>query len=225
MKRFIFPLILLAFSSIVAAQDATPFTDEKNTEPSAIASPAPEPVASDTQDAVRSSVPGQGTSSFEFPDRSKRLKRYLKNAFGPTAYIGPAVSATFQTIGENPPEWEKNGKGFARRFASNVAENVIEESVIYAGSELLGQDPKYYKSESKNVGKRAWHAFKSGFTARDRSGRTVFAPQKVAAPFVSNVTSTTVWFPDRYSAKDGLRQGGYSLLFSAGFNLLKEFVF
>ncbi|MCO6512056.1 MAG: hypothetical protein J5I65_14825 [Aridibacter famidurans] len=135
------------------------------------------------------------------------------------------MGSTLQTFRENPPEWEKNGKGFARRFASNVAENVIEESVIYAGSEILEQDPKYYKSESKNIGKRAWHALKSGFTARNRSGKTVFAPQKVAAPFVSNVTSTTVWYPDRYSAQDGLRQGGYSLLFSAGFNLLREFVF
>lgn len=225
MKRFIFPLILLAFSSLAAAQEAAPFTEEKKAEPLAVESPAPETVASDTQDAVQSSVSGQTDPGYEFPDRSERFKRYLKNAFGPKAYIGPAVGAAFQTIGENPPEWEKNGKGFARRFASNVAENVIEESVIYAGSELLKQDPKYYKCECKDVGKRAWHALKSGFTARDKRGRTVFAPQKVAAPFVSNVTSSTVWYPDRFSAKDGIRQGGYSLLFSAGFNLVREFIF
>jgi hypothetical protein len=225
MKIIILAFVLFASSSVAAAQEATPPSGEIKPEPSVIASPAPEPVITDTREAVQSSVPDQRVSVYEFPGGSERFKRYLKNAFGPKAYIGPAISATFQTIGENPPEWEKNGKGFARRFASNVAENVIEESVIYTGSEILGQDPKYYKCECGNVGKRAWHALKSGFTARDRRGRTVFAPQKVAAPFVSNVTSTTVWYPDRYSAQDGLRRGGYSLLFSTGFNLLREFVF
>jgi len=225
MKRFIFPLILLAFSSLAAAQETAFLSGDEKAEPSVSSSPTNYSDNSGTLKTANGSVSGQTDPGYEFPDRSERFKRYLKNAFGPKAYIGPAVGAAFQTIGENPPEWEKNGKGFARRFASNVAENVIEESVIYAGSELLTQDPKYYKCDCKDVGKRAWHALKSGFTARDRRGRTVFAPQKVAAPFVSNVTSTTAWYPDRYSAKDGLRQGGYSLLFSAGFNLLREFVF
>lgn len=226
MRSIIFPLILLVSSSITAAQESAPSSlGEMEAAPPAVASPAPEPDTSETPKVADCSDPGQGDRCYEFPERSERFKRYLKNAFGPEAYIGPAIGATFQTIRENPPEWEKNGNGFARRFASNVAENVIEESVIYAGSELLGQDPKYYKCECRNVGKRAWHALKSGFTARDRSGKTVFAPQKVAAPFVSNVTSATVWYPDRFSAQDGLRSGGYSLLFSTGFNLIREFVF
>ncbi|QQS40387.1 MAG: hypothetical protein IPM63_13595 [Acidobacteriota bacterium] len=225
MKRIIFPLILLASTSFAAAQEAGPSSVEGKPVPVVSESPAPEPDTSDARKVADCSDPGRGDRCYEFPERSERFKRFLNDAFGPKAYIGPAIGAAFQTIGESPPEWEKNGKGFARRFASNVAEDVIEESVIYAGSEILGHDAKYYKSESKNLGKRAWHALKSGFTARDRRGRTVFAPQKVAAPFVSNVTSATVWYPDRFSARDGLRSGGYSLLFSTGFNLIREFVF
>ncbi|REJ76119.1 MAG: hypothetical protein DWQ47_10890 [Acidobacteria bacterium] len=225
MRSTILALTLFVLSSAVAAQETnTPSVDNKS-EPTVSSSPAPDTDTTVVQKVDPCPDPGQGNTCYEFPDKSERLKRYLNKAFGPTSYIGPAAGAAFQTFRGNPPEWEKNGKGFARRFASNVAENVIEESVVYAGSEVLGHDPKYYKSESKNFGKRVVHALKSGFTARDRRGRTVFAPQKVAAPFVSNVTSTTVWYPERYSAQDGLRQGGYSLLFSAGFNLLREFVF
>lgn len=225
MKKTIFALILLTLSSVAAAQDVKSPPADMKAEPAASPSPAPDPDAPGLQQSEKCSNKGQGKPCYEFPDRSKRFKRYLNNAFGPTAYVGPAIGATFQTISENPPEWEKNAKGFARRFASNVAKNVIEESVVYAGSELLKQDPKYYKCECKNIGKRVVHALKSGFTARNKRGRTVFAPQKVAAPFVSNVTATTVWYPERYSAQDGLRRGGYGLLFSAGFNLLREFVF
>lgn len=172
-----------------------------------------------------SELKNQNNATYRFPDKNKRFKRYVNRSVGPTAFIGPVIGATIQTIGDNPPEWEKNGKGFMRRFASNVGENIIEESVIYAGSEALRQDPKYYKCECSGIGKRTVHALKSGFTARTRSGNTVFAPQKVAAPFVSNITSTTVWYPERFGVKDGLRRGGYSLAFGVGFNLIREFIF
>ena len=178
-----------------------------------------------SQDSAKDEDQPTPPIKYEFPNAEERFKRFVKKSIGPRALAGAGISTTFQQISNTPPEWEKTGSGFARRFASNVGENVIEEATEYALSEAFRQDAAYRKCECRGFGKRSFHALKSGFTARDRNGQTVFSPGKVAAPFVGSVTATKAWYPERYTVKDGLRRGGYGLAFNVGFNLVREFVF
>ncbi len=164
-------------------------------------------------------------ADYKFPTAEKRFKRYLYDMAGPRTFLSSGISAGIQTINNTPPEWKKDGGGYLRRFSSKLGENAIESTTRYAFSEALGQDPKYVKCECKGVSKRTVYALKSGFTARNRDGKTVFSPPKVVAPFVGSVTAVKFWYPERHTWKDGFRRGGYGLAFDVGFNLVREFVF
>lgn len=165
------------------------------------------------------------SDDYVFPSAEKRFKTFLKNTAGPRTLIGTTIGTTFQQLGDEPPEWKKDAGGFTRRFASNFGENAIEQATKYAISEAFQQDPRYEKCECTKTSKRVLHALKSGFTARNRSGNTVFSPAKVVAPYVGSVTAVKAWYPERYSVQDGLRKGTYGLAFNVGFNLVREFIF
>jgi hypothetical protein len=164
-------------------------------------------------------------TTYVFPSAKKRFYRYLNDTAGPSALLGSTIGAGFQQISNNPPEWEKTGKGFGRRLASNLGRGAIEETYKYGVSEAFRQDPAYQKCDCTKFSKRFGHAIKSGFTARNRSGREVFSVAKVSAPFVANVIAVKAWYPDRFTVRDGLRQGARGFAFDIGFNLVREFIF
>lgn len=158
------------------------------------------------------------------PDADERFKRYLNRAVG-TGLIGVGISSTFQQIGETPPEWKQDGKGFARRLGSNFGENVIEETVAYGIEESLKLDSKFYKSKKRDLASRVKNGLLSGITARTPSGKRVFNPAPIIGKYTSNIVAAEVWYPKRFSYKDGLREGTQSVAFSIGFGLLNEFLF
>ena len=47
----------------------------------------------------------------------------------------------------------------------------------------------------------------------------------VVAPYAGTMTAVYGWYPDRYSAKDALRMGNYSLLGYVGGNIALEFLY
>ena len=180
-----------------------------------------------TQAQTQPSNPPSNSQSntYQFPDTKTRFKRYLKDTVGIGALGGAIIGSTFQQINNQPPEWQKTKKGFARRFGSNFGQNAIEQTTLYGLSEAFRQDSEYQKCNCKGVLRRVGHALKFGFVARNRQGNDVFSPAKVISPFVANVAAVKLWYPERYSYKDGMRSGAYSLGFSVGFNLIKEFIF
>lgn len=202
MKIYRLPVILLAVATLALGSFAQ--TSEPNN--------------------IDPSKAGQPTAKYQFPSANKRFRRFVNDTVGVGAWIGTGIGATFGQLDNTPPEWKKTSKGFGRRVASNFGINAIEQTSIYGISEALRQDPKYRPSDSKNVGKRIVHALRSGVTATNRSGNTVFSPAKVAAPFIANVSAVKLWYPDRYSVQDGVRRGAYAFGFSFGFNLIEEFI-
>lgn len=164
-------------------------------------------------------------TAYKFPDAKKRFRRYLNDTVGVGALIGTGIGATFEQIDNTPPEWKKNGSGFARRLGSNFGTNAIEQTTQYGLSEVFKQDQEYQKCDCKKFANRVGYALKSGFTAKNKNGKTVFSPPKVVSPFVANVAAVKLWYPDRFTVQDGLRRGTYSVAFNAGFNLIQEFIF
>jgi hypothetical protein len=159
------------------------------------------------------------------PTAGKRFQRYLNNTVGPFAFIGAGIGAGIAQADQNPPEWKKNTNGYLRRFASNVGENAIQETVAYGLEEALKLDSKFYKSKKKDFGSRVKNAFLSSFTARTPSGKRVFNPSRIIGTYTANIIAAEAWFPDRFNYQDGLRQGTKSVAFSIGFGFLREFLF
>ena len=182
------------------------------------------PAFSQTSQADDKKTATTSNSVYQFPNAEKRFRRYLNDTVGVGALIGIGIGAAFQQIDNDPPEWRKTGKGFARRLGSNFGQNAIEQTTQYGLSEVFKQDQKYQKCDCSGFSRRTIYALKSGFTARNSKGKIVFSPPKVVSPFVGSVAAVKLWYPKRFTVQDGLRRGGYGLLFNVGFNLIQEFI-
>lgn len=154
---------------------------------------------------------------------SERADYYWKSNFSSVgAATRPLVRAAFQQINDDPPEWDNNIEGFGRRTASMLAEVLIQRSSESLGAAALGQDPRYIAKREGGIWGRVGHALSSVVLTYDRNGDRVFAPARVGGFYVGSMARMT-WMPDRYSWKDGFREGSQRLAFQGALNLVREF--
>ncbi len=115
---------------------------------------------------------------------------------------------------------EKNGG----RFRQTVRVG-IRNTVSYGLSETFKLDNRFEKSGQKNVGKRLKHVFLGSYTTRTKTGRRIPDFPYVAGTYTASIFANEVWYPNRFSYQDGIRDGTISLGVRFGINLLREFVF
>lgn len=157
------------------------------------------------------------------PTPDERRKRFTSSVVGPVALIRYTAIAGVLTARKAPSEWGGQWEGFGRRFASNLGESAINNTVKFGLDELLEVDSRYYLSRNRRPIARARNAVFSVVTARNRQGKRVFGAPKIAGHLLSNVIGVEVWYPERYSYKHGLKGAAISLAVDAGVNLFREF--
>lgn len=158
------------------------------------------------------------------PDRTQRFKNYLDNIAGPAALTYYAVGAGLLTLRNSPKEWGAKSDGFGRRLANVTGKNLIRGTTMYALDEALKVDSKFYPSRERTLTGRLRNSVFSAVTARDRKGKRVIGLPAIAGGLLSEVVSSSGWYPQRYDYVHGLKGGAISLGITAGMNLLKEFV-
>lgn len=167
----------------------------------------------------------QTSQTYVRPTKQQRFKRYASDAFGVPAVIGSAFGAGIGQIANNPPEWNRTIGGYGKRFASSYATNAIRNTISYGLSETFRLDNRFEKSGQKNFGKRLKHVFLGSYTTRTKTGKRIPDFPHFVGTYGASVIANEVWMPDRFSYKDGLRDGTISLGVRFGVNLLREFVF
>lgn len=168
-------------------------------------------------------VPRQQT--YVRPTKEQRLKRYLSDAFGVPALIGSAFGATLNQIGNDPPEWRRTATGFGKRFASSYGTNAIRNSISFGIGETFKLENRFERSGQKDFGKRLKHVFLGSYTTRTKTGKRIPDFPHFIGTYSAAVIANETWMPDRFSYKDGLRDGTVSLGIRFGVNLLREFIF
>ncbi len=169
-------------------------------------------------------VSAQTTGTYQRPDPSERRNNYLKSVFGPTALARVAATATWGTIRNSPEEWGKKPEGFGRRLASDFGKNLIKQSTIAGLDEAFKVDSRFYRSKKRDLKSKVGNALLSTVTARTPSGKRVIGVPRIAGTYLSSIAAAEVWYPKRFTYKDGLRSGTISLGFTAAFNLFKELI-
>jgi hypothetical protein len=102
----------------------------------------------------------------------------------------------------------------------------ISTTMRYSLAQAFKEDTLYYRCECKGALPRLGHAFVSTLTARRGiAGHRVFSFPALIAPYAGTMTAVYAWYPDRYSAKDALRMGNYTLLGYVGGNIAMEFLY
>lgn len=170
-------------------------------------------------------VPLPQTKPYVRPTKEQRFKRFASDAFGIPAVIGSAFGASIAQIGNDPPEWKRTIGGYGKRFASSYGTNAIRNTVSFGLNEAFSLDNRFEKSGQKNLGKRFKHVLISSYTTRRKNGERLPDFPYVIGTYSANIIANEAWMPDRFSYKDGLRDGTYSLFTRFGVNLLREFIF
>ena len=165
------------------------------------------------------------TQDYVFPTHRERFNRYLKSTVGPFRLAWSAGAAGVDQWRDHPEEWGQGMKGFGRRYASNLGQNAIQQTVTYGLDEAFGLDTGFKKSTREGFGNRLKDALIQNVTSRTKSGKRVVSAPRFAGAYSGAIISREPWYPERYSYKDGLRAGTGNLLTGFGINLLREFVF
>ncbi|HZS48281.1 MAG TPA: hypothetical protein VFC63_24645 [Blastocatellia bacterium] len=165
------------------------------------------------------------TSSLNYKPITKkqRWQLYLAQDFTtPGAYLGVILSAGLDQAGNDPPQWGQGASGYAKRFASRFATNVVQGSIQSAGSYLLKEDPRYISSSRKGFLPRAGHALIFGVLTYNNEGHVTPAIANIGSYYAASMISTA-WIPGHSTIKYGLEDGSEQLALGAAFNLVQEF--
>jgi len=164
---------------------------------------------------------------------SQKMKRAFKSAFlSPRAFILPGVNAIITEVGEDDLPHKDTDDRVAdglSRFAINFgtrSASVLLGNGIYAS--LFKQDPRYYRSESKNTAARALYAASRVFVRRGDNGKqqpnySRFAGQ-LSASALSNLWQQSTPGHDRIGTDATFRRFGYSFASGAIVNVITEFL-
>ena len=173
--------------------------------------PAPTPTATPTPDYV-------------FPTAEERFKEYVKDTVGPFRLVRTGVSAGLDQWSDTPEEWGQGMKGYGKRFASGLGRSAIQQTVTYGLDSALHLDTGFRRSKRDGFFPRLKDALAETVTSRTRSGKRVISAPRLVGVYTGSVIAAETWYPERYSYKDGLRQGTTTLLTNFGINVLREFL-
>jgi hypothetical protein len=165
------------------------------------------------------------TPDYVFPTHKERFNRYVKSTVGPFRLAWTAASAGIAQWQDHPEEWEQGMKGYGKRYASSFGQNAIQQTVTYGLDEAFRLDTGFQKSKNDGFAARAKDALIQNITSRTKSGKRIISAPRLAGVYSGAIIARETWYPDRYSYKDGLRNGTTNLLTGFGINLVREFVF
>jgi hypothetical protein len=175
---------------------------------------------------VAGANPAQPALMYVRPPQETKLHNYLFDGFGPYPIVGAALVAGVNQAYNSPPEWKQGAAGYSKRFGSNFGIAAISTTTRYALAQALKEDTLYYRCECQGVFRRLGHAVVSTLTARrGEDGHRVFSFPALVAPYAGTMTAVYGWYPDRYTAKDALRMGNYTLLGYVAGNIGLEFLY
>jgi hypothetical protein len=173
-----------------------------------------------------SAVSGELDLAYVRPPPRTTAKNYTFDAFGPYAFVGTALIAGLDQETNTPPEWKQGFAGYSKRFGSDFGIAVVGTTTRYGLAAVLREDTSYYQCPCSGMSARLRHAVVSALTARrGESGHRVFSIPALIAPYAGASAAVYGWYPHRFSAKDALRMGNYSLLESVGANIALEFIY
>ena len=164
------------------------------------------------------------TQDYVFPSEKERFKRYINNMVGPFRLVRTAASAGIAQWQDSPEEWGQGMKGYGKRYASGLGQNAIQQTVTYGLDEALNLDTGFKKSTREGFFPRVKDALVQNVTSRNRDGKRVVSVPRFAGVYTGSVVARETWYPERYSYKDGLRNGTATLITGFGINLIREFV-
>ena len=153
----------------------------------------------------------------------EKFRLYVGDTYGHRAWLTSASTAGIRQWINSPPEWEQGMKGYGRRFASSMGENIIRSTVRLGVGAALHEDPRYFASARKGVLRRSLHAVTFVFVPCNDYGHRTVGVSRLAGALSSGFISNT-WYPERLSnTSHAMSRAGIAVGGDAALNLFHEF--
>jgi hypothetical protein len=124
-----------------------------------------------------------------------RLNLFLNETYeSPGAFAGLAAGAMVDQIRHTPAEWDENGGGYTRRFASEYGQLAARNAIHDGLAGLTGLDPRYSACRCSGTLRRSAHVLKMSFTTYRQDGRLTLDVPQLAGAYGSGILST-YWYP------------------------------
>jgi hypothetical protein len=163
-------------------------------------------------------------TNYVFPTNRQIVRFGYRGVAGVRTLAGSAASAAWNTwVTNSPEEWHSNFSGWSKRFGAKVLDNGINQSTLVGLSIATHQDPIYYRCACTGFWPRTRHAIESTYHGRNRQGDWAFSIARVTSPFVGPIITRNTIYPSRFDTVDGVVHGGYYMLGTVGWNLVREF--
>ena len=157
-------------------------------------------------------------------DNQQLLHKYVLSTLGPSGMVHSTLVAGFDQWRHAPHVWDQDGKGYAKRWASDFAESAIGSTAKYTLARLSHQDPSFTRCQCSGWRRRLRHAVTAPFTARRRDGSETFSLATTTGMVAEHVIPAMTWYPTHRGARNGLLHAATSISAKIGIDTFREFV-
>jgi len=111
----------------------------------------------------------------------------------PTFLVGIGLGAGIAQLEHAPSQWELGAEGYGRRFGTFYGIAAFRQSVLFAGTALVHEDPRPLRSERHGFLPRTADALKLGLQARRDDGSLGFAWARSVADLGTGTLAMAVY--------------------------------
>ncbi len=155
---------------------------------------------------------------------SKRFHLYLLSAGGPIPILGEAIGAGVSQWENSPKEWGQGWGAYGERFGTNLAYNGIRQTITYGTSAIFHEDNRYFASHKHGFWARTGYAALATVVAEHPDGRRTFSVSAVSGIIGASALSSIYGPPSWKGLGNISENAGLSLITTAGFNIVREFL-
>jgi hypothetical protein len=234
---FLVPGLLLAqTASTSAAPDPNPADPDSSASAQATEAPAPTAaLPAGTNDPAKTASPGRifgvlpnyrtadGSIPFEPITWKQKFTIARKDSLDYPSYVLAGVFATIAQANNTNPSFGQGVEGFARRYGTSVADQVIGNFMTEAiWPSLLREDPRYFRKITGSFKSRFGYALTRTVVTRTDKGNWTFN----VAEFMGNGTVAAIgnlYYPDGRDFGDTMQRMFSQIGTDTISNVLKEF--
>jgi hypothetical protein len=154
----------------------------------------------------------------------ERFHHFVAGTFNIESVVRAAAGAAILQATNTPSECGQGGEGYARRFASDYAQHIIRQTIMYGASDVLHEDNRYLPSEQTGAMPRLKYAVESTFLARKDNGRRRLSYSRLGG-IVATAFISREWQPASTRGPEHAASSiGTVVASEVGFNIAREFL-